>query len=247
MKRIKLILALVAVCMAQQVAAFQTNEERIASYVSQLGGNNHEQQQQMLSRLQWSGLSDPALFDVIEQGLLEQYQADDRTLTGLMSHYARALGYSGNDKYRQTLALVSEQASDSKLRSHAKRALSDLTRFSEWWSLLPGQPTPEPGQSIEVATYMQMLNTNNVFVQRLAARAIFHEHIADAGLLKRSAELIEEKYLDGGMDGETEDTIAWLCKAIGQNAATRYRDFLAQVAEKTPSRKIAKYAGSYVR
>ncbi|GGB80917.1 hypothetical protein GCM10011352_03280 [Marinobacterium zhoushanense] len=247
MTRIKLILTLVAVCLAQSAAAFQTNEERIANYVSLLGSNNYDQQQKMLSRLQWSGLSDPALYDVIEQRLLAHQQTDDRALAGLMAHHARALGYSGNEKYRPTLALVSEQASDSKLRSHAKRALGDLSAFSGWWALLPGQPTPAPGQSIESATYMQMLNTDNVFVQRLAARAIFHERIADAGLLKRSAELIQEKYLDVGMDGETEDTIAWLCKAIGQNAAAQYRSFLADVAEKSPSRKVAKYARSYVQ
>ncbi|MFP8966890.1 hypothetical protein ACKC9G_09960 [Pokkaliibacter sp. CJK22405] len=247
MKCLKIALVVLAALLAQRAMAFSSSEEQITSYVHVLDSQDADQQEQLLSRLQWAGLSDPALFDVIERKLLSQYQTSNYTEAGLMAHYARALGYSGNEKYRPTLELVSKQASSSKLRSHAKRALTDLPKFGGWWAMLPNTINPAPGQSIEAARYEQMLNTQDVFVQRLAARAMFHEHIADADLLNSAATLVKNQYRNKDMDGETEDTLAWLCKAIGENAAAQYHDFLATVAKLTPSRKIAKYARSYVR
>lgn len=247
MKRLQLMLMLLALSFIPKAFAFQTNAERIESYLHILESSDNDEQEQMLSRLQWSGLSDPALYDVIEQRLLQQYQVMGGATSGLMAYHARALGYSGNEKYRQTLQLVSEQAANAKLRSHAARALTDLDKFSGWWSLLPAQPAQAAGQSIEAATYLQMLNTDNVFVQRLAARAIFHEGTDDEELLERAAELIRAGYLESGLDEEAEDTIAWLCKAIGQNAAASYRSLLADVADRSPSGKIAKYAGKYAK
>jgi len=227
--------------------AFENNAERIDYYLQILNGRDTAQQQQMLSRLQWSGLSDPALYDVIEQRLLAHYGDMNRKVSGLMAHHARALGYSGNEKYRKTLELVSQDAENSKLRSHAAKALMDLNRFSGWWELLAEPPVQAEGQSIEAATYLQMLNTDNVFVQRLAARAVFHERIQDPLLLERMAALVEAQYLSPAMEGEAEDTLAWFCKALGENAQARYQPLLQKVAAQGASAKVAKYARKYSR
>jgi len=84
-----------------------------------------------------------------------------------------------------------------------------------------------------------------VFVQRLAARAIFHERIQDTLLLERMAALVEAQYLNPAMEGEAEDTLAWFCKALGENAQVRYQTLLQKVAAQSPSAKVAKYARKY--
>lgn len=247
MKSVRTILMLLSVLFTQATMAFETNGERIASYLQLLSSDNYEAQEQMLNRLQWSGLSDPALFDVIEQSLLTDYQneslSSDRQ--DLMNYQVRALGFSGNEKYRQTVTDVSHNAANSKLRRYGKKALTDLTKFSHWLSLLPPEIIPAEGLSIESVTYLEMLNIENTFVQRLAARAIFHERISDPVLLNRAEQIIRSHYMKSDLDAETQDTIAWLCKDIGQSGRTEYLTFLAEVAEKTPSRKIAKYAAKY--
>lgn len=249
MKKIYVLAMILVSFFSVSVFAFQSNEERINNYVSVLESGDQGVQEQMLNRLQWSGLSDPALFDVVEKRLLEHYNQDNPNghLISLMSFHARALGYSGNEKYRSTLAEVAQNATDNKVRKHAKKALSDLTRWAQWLATLPQNVSVEAGQSIEVATYLHMLNVDNAFVQRLAARAIFHEKQRDKALIAKAVELIRARYLETGLDGETEDTIAWLCKAIGVAGSSDEQAFLAQVAENSPSPKIAKYAGKYSR
>lgn len=246
MKSVRILAFVAASMFSVSAFAYQSNAERISSYVKTLETGNVESQELMLNRLQWSGLSDPALFDVVEQRLLKHYQQDlNGKNINLMSYHVRALGYSGNEKYRSTLAEVSQNADDSKVRRHAKKALTDLSRWSQWLSKLPESVEEKPGQSIETATYLQMLNVDDAYVQRLAARAIFHEKNRDRALLQKAVELVKSSYMNSGLDGETEDTIAWLCKAIGVAGDEQQRAFLRQVADESPSRKIAKYAGKY--
>lgn len=247
MKNMLLALLILVAAISQPAWAFENNQARIDHYLQVLNSQDRDQQQQMLSRLQWAGLSDPALFDVIEQRLLDHYSDNNSRMAGLMAHHARALGYSGNEKYRPTLALVSREAGSPKVRSHATRALADLDKFSAWWALLSEPEGSVEGQSVEAATWLQMLHTDNVFVQRLAARAIFHEKRTDPVLLEQAAALVEQGYMNDSMDGEAEDTLAWLCKALGENDRARYRPLLQQVAEHSPSAKVVKYARKYSR
>lgn len=102
--KIKLLCGLVLALLLNSAAyAFSSDEERIDHYLSILNSGHHDSQETMLSRLQWSGLSDPRLFDEIERRLLQHYHGPDMSLMSLMAHYVRALGYSGNEKYRSTI------------------------------------------------------------------------------------------------------------------------------------------------
>lgn len=229
--------------------ALESRQERIESYLSVLSSSDSVAKEQMLNRLQWSGLSDSQLFDVVEQRVLDTYlQAglDGKTIN-LIAYHVRALGYSGNEKYSETLSLVKSNTAAGKLQRHAKKALLDLSRFSDWNQLLSEETQVFEDKSDEIATYMKMLNVNNVFVQRLAARAIYHEQQRDQALLERAAERLSTVYLQENPGSEAEDTAAWLCKAIGQSQRPEFIALLTKVASDTPSRKIAKYAKKYIR
>jgi hypothetical protein len=247
-KSVNLILAAVLSLFSCLALAYPTNAERIEGYVQILESGGDRSQQEMLNRLQWSGLSDPALFDVIEKRLLQRYQ--ECCLSGdaidLIAYHVRALGYSGNEKYRATLDEVKQNAEHGALKRHAGKALVDLPRWDKWLALLPAPVMAASGQSIETATYQQMLDVDNIFVQRLAARAIFHEQNRDAVLLEKAVALVEASYMNANLEEEAEDTVAWLCKAIAVAGTSEQHAFLLRVAEQTPSRKIAKYAKKHL-
>ena len=98
------------------------------------------------------------------------------------------------------------------------------------------------GKPFEVGVYMKMLNSDDVAAQRNAARAVYHERRVDADLLAMIADQLTAAYLQEGLSGQQQDTLAWYAKTLGNNARDDYRELLVEVAEKTPSKKLRKHA-----
>jgi len=232
------------------VHAFDTVDEQIDHYLKILNRGSYAAKYQMLQRLQWSGLFDPRLYYRIEtqvqfQGMLNDKKMN-KGLAGLLSHQIRALGYSGNQIYRSTLGNVMQNSKGQKFRKHAKKALIQLDKFEYWHKLIAESDFQIEGKSVEVATYMKMLSTEHVMVQRLAARAMFHEQRTDSDLLSMAAEKLEGLYMQPGLDGEAQDTAGWLCKALSQGGQVSYLNLLKRVASSTPYKKIKKHAAKSV-
>ena len=265
MKKLEIIGLVLALFLTASVMADEVRDERIDSYLNILSTGNVKQKSTMLNRLQWSGLSDPRLFDVIEKSLLDQYLSDNlsRHQAKVLVYMVRSLGYSGNKKYRSTISTISKGTSlpkssistlsdnrttDSfsrKLNKHAAKALVDLHKFSAWNALIKTSDLVVVGKNAEITTYMKMLDTDDIFIQRLAARAMFHENIRDPDLLALAANKLKFLYMLNGLDRESQDTAAWLCKAIGQSGQSKYKNLLMEIAGKTPYKKIRKYAQKF--
>jgi hypothetical protein len=230
------------------VYAFTSVDEQIDNYLEVLATGNFESTKQMLERLQWSGITDPRLYDEIEKQLLAQYQNEalDKYENSLLSHRARALGYSGNEKYRSGLVQVKTAAYQKRVRQHAKKALSELGKYKNWNRMIAESDITVKGKSVEVTTYMKMLNVSDFFVQRQAARATYHELRQDPDLLALIAFRLESLYLLQYLDKNEQDTAAWFCKALGRNGGSKYTALLSKVARDTPHKKIKKYASKYV-
>ena len=74
------------------------------------------------------GVKDTAVLDVVEQELLKGYLAsgDNRAAVEAMSWLCKALGASGNGKYRGTLQTVAQKAPHRKLQKYAEQSLGQL-------------------------------------------------------------------------------------------------------------------------
>jgi hypothetical protein len=242
MKLGKIILALACASSWGQVAAFESKDEQIDYILTQVQSAPQQQKEQILERLQWSGLSDPRLFDVFEDNLLQHYQdkypADD--LADLLAYQARALGYSGNEKYQKTLSLLADEAKNSSLIRHAKNGKRDLETFVQVQSALQQVQLSKGERSFEVFTYSKMLKTDDPYTQRLAARAIYHEKRDNQALLDLTAEKLQGMYMNKDLDSLAQDTAAWMCKVLKPHSG--YEQLLTEVAENTPHRKIRRYA-----
>ncbi len=249
MKNMKIIGALLALMMVAPSIAFVSDDERIDDYLKTLETASIAQQEQMLNRLQWSGLTSPRLYDVISQKVESQYldKSLNKDQANLVSYEIRSLGYSGNEKYRHLITLVSNEAPSNKLKRHARKALKDLEQFIIWNKMIADETLVSEGKSAEITSYMKMLNVDNYFVQKLAARAIFYENLNDNDLLDLAADKLKSLYLKENLDSEWQDTAAWLCKAIGQSGKDNYITLLSTVANDSPHRKIQKYARKFVR
>jgi hypothetical protein len=204
---------------------------------------------EMLQRLQWAGPSDERLFDKIAEWPQNEYKTKtfSSPQVNLMSHHIRALGYSGNAKYLEFLEGAKASAGNNKLKRHTRNALRDIANYERWNAEVAQSDFEISGKSFEVTTYMKMINSDDAPVQRMGARAVFHERQYDSDLLEMIAEELRANYKRKGLDSETQDTMAWFCKALGQNARVGYNELLVEVMDNTPYRKIRKWAGKYVK
>lgn len=237
-----------ALLLASSAMAYTTDDERIDDYLNTLATAGVDTKVTMLNRMQWAGITSPRFYDEVEKQLLEVYK--NRNLSHmqvkLASYQVRSLGYSGNEKYRETLNTLKKDAFTPKIKTHATRALRDIGNFAAWNRAIANSSFEVKGKSAEVTTYMKMLNEDDVLVQRLAARAMFHEKQRDADLLALAADkLILLSKQPGRLNSDEQDTAAWLCKAIGQSGETIYIDLLRQVIADTSYGKIKRHASKF--
>ena len=232
---------------SSSILAFSSKEDQINHYLELLSNSNAVATIQMLERLQWSGLMDPRFFDVIEANVIGQSQDNNigPNAFKVLGYQVRALGYSGNEKYRDTLKEVKDNALELKIRGYAKKALRDMKRFSDWNTQIANSEFAVKSKPVEIETYMKMLNVDDPSVQKLAARAIYHEQQDDHDLLSLAAEKLKAMYLKEGLNREAQDTAAWLSKAIGQNGGEEFVTLLIEVVEKTPYKQIRRHAAKF--
>lgn len=243
------VVILLAAIMHFPAQAFDSVDEQIDHYLEVLARGGNDQKIQMLKGLQWSGISDPRLFDPVAE------QVESRYLEGnlnkpeiqLIAHQIRALGYSGNDKYNDLLRRVESDAADKRFRKHAKKALIELDQFSLWNMKIRIADAPTEGKSVEIATYMKMLSVDDPAVQRLGARAIYAQRLNDPDLINVAAQQLEDMYNRPGLDKTGQDTAAWLCKAIGQSGNFDHVDLLSRVAAESQYKKVRKHAQKYAK
>lgn len=249
MKMFKLIGWLFLIMLSGQALAFETANQQIDHFLDVLANDSDSSKEKMLERLQWSGLSDPRLFDKIAERLEKPDLGKglNKSDINLVAYHIRALGYSGNVKYRSLLEKIEKSAGSSKLKRHAKNALVDLNKFHRWNNLIAASDFSVTGKSVEITTYMKMLNEDDVLVQRLAARATFHEQRRDPDLLALIAEKLKASYLQSGLGREAQDTSAWFCKALGENDIKKYGDLLSDVVKNTPYKGVRKHASKYTK
>ncbi len=72
------------------------------------------------------GYTEEKLFDVVNEEILQGYKntsAGDKNAIDTMAWLCKALGSSGNPKYRQTLVQVTKGTKNSTLKKYAKKSL----------------------------------------------------------------------------------------------------------------------------
>jgi len=134
-KKLNFLVLIFALMINMPAMAFSSDDERIDNYLSVLSVGSKKEKKTMLNRLQWSGLSDPRLFDEIESHVKaweSNIDSDWSNHDGVLPFYIRALGFSGNEKYRATIVKLYDNPHAANVRKYSKRALRDLGRFGNW-------------------------------------------------------------------------------------------------------------------
>ncbi len=100
-----------------------------AKYLRMLDSNNTKEQKDAAQLMVKTKLRDTVVLDAVERVLLKGYltstnDRDDRIDT--LSWLCKALGASGQSKYRATLSKVASEAPHNKLKGYAEKSLKEL-------------------------------------------------------------------------------------------------------------------------
>ncbi|KXI29353.1 hypothetical protein [Paraglaciecola hydrolytica] len=88
--------------------------------------------------------------------------------------------------------------------------------------------------------YINQLTRGGMISIKQAAESIYNTGLKDTEVLDVAAEVLLQRYPNASK-GDI-DTLAWLCKALGQSGNSRYYSALYEVAESDAHRKLRKYA-----
>nr|MDA3791873.1 hypothetical protein [Desulfobacula sp.] len=192
-----------------------------------------------------SGITDPRLYDVINDKLLNEYNSKGLNSDHIdeMSWMCKALAASGSENYAPTLEKIIQTATSDKLKKYAKQSLSLISEYAEKNKLINDTTNSDPSLSPEINKYINMLRSDNFALKRDAAKSICRNHFSEKKLFDVvNDELLKGYKLTSSMDRNYTDTMAWMCKALASSGMTEYKQTLTEIIENSSSMKLQKYA-----
>lgn len=217
----------------------------INNFITMLESDTPKIRTDAAKRITRSGLTDPRLFNIIQEKLLTGYtqNLNNSKHVDEMSWMCKALASSGNIEYLETLTNIKKTSTSAKLKRHAKKSIEQLTVHAEKNRLLADTTNMDPSLSPEINRYITMLKSNDPALKRDAAKAIYRNHFTEEKLFN----VINDELLKGYSSTSTgnrnhTDALAWMCKALASSGMTKYRATLTEIIEKTTSESLKWHA-----
>lgn len=233
MKKLLLILIL---CLSG--AAFAASVEDDVTFYTQALAEGKSVDAVILESFAWKGISDPRVFDLIERRIAEKAEAgrDDRQVKKEVGLSLRALGFSGQAKYR---AVLEEYRSDPTYERYARDALEDMPDYQRWNPIISDRATFDPRYSDDVNRIRNMLLSNDFNLKKVGAKRVYFQNKDDV-LLDILAAQISASYMSN--DGSGGDSIAWMVKALGSAHRPKDRPLIEEVAANAPDKTVVRHA-----
>ncbi len=197
--------------------------------------------------LEYLGLSDPALFDVIESNLLETYMLEDKQAVDYISWMAKSLGYSGQSRYAATLERVVNEAPNKKVRKHAGLALEALPKYAEWNPIISSRDGWRSDKSDAVNRYANMIESSDLELQRMGAKRVSFEKLFDPWLLSLLDEQVRAQAGEENDDKVFIDSLSWQTKMLAASGMNDYKPTVEWVAADGGNKKLRSNAKKYLK
>lgn len=229
---------LLSLCVLPSALAAST-EEDVQRYLRVLEQRDPRLQAVEFEALCCMGLSDPRLFDEVEQRLLADHEAarTHRENKQRLAWYFRALGFSGQSKYQPTLQRFVD---DRTYRNYAITALRESPQYAKWNPIISNRATFDPGRSDDTNRFVNMLSADDPLLHRVAAKRIFQTSEMAPAVADLLAERIRESYMKADKyDTEQLETVGWLLNALGRwRTDPKYASLLREVSARARAEKL---------
>ncbi|HEX5055471.1 MAG TPA: hypothetical protein VFX02_03135, partial [Gammaproteobacteria bacterium] len=193
--------------------------------------------------LQWSGISDVALYDLIEQRLNEILVRKIRGGDDLeiASWYAKGLAASGMDKY---LTVMRRMAStrQPKLAHYAEESMSRIESYKKWNPIISDEKNFHPDQPLQVNRFANMLKSGDSELKLMALKRMRYEHIYSEYLLDIVRDDLMAGYKSADATSAGIEVFESETGVLGDSRNMKYHDSLEQVYSETKDRPKLRYS-----
>jgi len=221
----------------------QVKDKSVDEYLEVFNSQTRAAHIRVAKELELSGISDTRLFDLIEKKLLESYSSTAKVDGQYNAWMAKALGFSGQEKYRSTIQKVSSEAGHKSARRHAQKALLNLDKYKQWNPIIADTSKKNTAVSDEVNRCANMLRSNDWELQTIGARrANFAELYLDEYILKIVDEQVKKSYMLDSTDKMFVNSVVHMSKLLAASGNSKYRATVARITEEAPNKKLRKHA-----
>ena len=204
------------------------------------------EQEKAAEALEWAGLSSPKLFDLVEALALKTLpQSTDKVTINFESYLVKALGYSGNEKYRPTIQKIIAEAHDKKLKKYGEQALASLPVYARYNPIIAPKSWPENTHPSINQRIVNMVNSDDTELMRLGAKRVHNELNYPPEALAALNAAIERNYKNH-LEGERLDAVAWVAKALAGSRQAEYKSTIQKVATGSADKKLQSYGKKYL-
>lgn len=236
--------------------------ENADNYIKMLNSDNIVQRTTAAKKITGSGLTEPELFNLIKEKLLNNYQSNPENPDHIdeMAWLCKALASSGNMEYQSTLQSVAENTTSLKLQRYALQSIDHIEDYARRNKIMASETEETKGLPSEIKKYINMLRADGIKLKTTAAKSIYRGGFSEVRLF----DVVEEELIKGGEsyyqamrlyddseDDESEsyspdsnfiDMMAWFCKALGASGMEKYKATLREIIKNSNDPKLSKYA-----
>jgi hypothetical protein len=216
-------------------AGFEQEEAaELQRYIEIFQGSSVELQKDVCNELQWKGIIEVRLYDVIEEKLKALLPGNlDREEIETAAWYAKGLGTSGMEKYRPLLLEMLAKRNE-KLVRYAKEGIEKIGQYSRWNPIISEKKNFRDDQPLQVNRYANMLRSEDDELKIVALKRIHYDHVYDEYLLDilRDELVATHKKMESGTFNA--DLFNWMVRSLSGSRNRKYFDGLKEIYATLP-------------
>ena len=218
-------------------------------YIKIFQGSNFTQHREAMEKLAWTGISDPAIYDLILDKYNALLQDQSKAGTEKAAWYAKGLGRSGNQKYDLALAEGASQAAHKKIRKYSAKGKEHLAIYKVWNPIIAKGNETAPSGQLEQARIKNMVESSNYTLVRHGTKYVYDHHSKNSEMVAMVRERLLREYKSADEKrgkGDQVDAVAWMIKTLAESEDSVNKPAIQEIVDNTKPGKIQKYAKKYV-
>ena len=195
-----------------------------------------------------SGLTDQELYTKVATLLKDGYAArKDADHIDEMAWLCKALAASGDSQYRPLFEEIVAKTPSTKLKRYAKQSHALIEEYAQRSWILNRTETWDESLSAADNRLVNMLNSDNLALQRDAAKILVRSIKTDEKVFDAAAAALTTMAAENHPKSTYADTMAWLCKSLAASGNSKYVETLQQIHDSTNSLKLKRYASKALK